>query len=289
VRHVRTLGVCLVTAFALSAIAATTALANPFAVFANCPTEYTHDFGHGLQQLNACTYGKSNNKSFFKSGNALVHMIHPVVLAGGLIEETETTLLFVLPKTGTSIITKVAQPAQSLTEELNPELLPPAEKARYEKFVGEGRTKVTATIETAGVFDGKGVIDLGNLLNEQGTALKFEVQVKLNNPFLGGHCSVGSNSNPINIELTTGQSGALHGKLGHLNFIAGGEILKIEENELVNGEYTTPGATGCGVANGANAAINASLGLPATAGQSETVIAGTLEQSGRESVEAAGF
>jgi hypothetical protein len=287
-KHLRMIGLCLVAVFAASAVAASTAAANPWKIFSNCPTEYTHDFGHGLQKLNACTWGRSNSKSFFKAGNALVNMIHPVTLQGGLIEETETTLQFILPKTGTSILTKVKQPAQSLTEGVNPELLPPAEKARYDKFVGEGKTKVTATIETAGIFDGKNIISLGDLLQETGTALKFEVMVKLSNPFLGKHCSVGTNSNPINIELTTGQSGKLHGKLGHLVFTKEG-ILRIQENELVNGEYITPGVTGCGQLNGANAAIDSALGLPASAGQSETVIAGTLAQAGAEEVEAHGF
>jgi hypothetical protein len=289
VRHVRILGLCLAAALAVAAIGATSALAKKsevslLKVFSNCPVN---------MHPNACTYGKSNNKSFYTAGKAVIQMVHPVTLQGGLIEEFNENgefkeLGFQLPENGTSILTKVAQPAPSLTEGVDPELLSPAEKERYEKFVADGKTKVTATIETAGYYKPQEVVNLGNLLNESGTALKFEVQVKLSNPFLGKDCTVGTNTSPINIELTTGQSGKLHGKAGKFNFHAIG-MLEVEENELVNNEYTSPGVTDCGNANGADAAIDAALGLPSAAGENETVIAGTLDQAAAELVAENGY
>jgi hypothetical protein len=295
VRHLRSMGLCLIAVFAVSAIAAVPALAtasfhpSDFRIFRDCPIKG----GRGPEHpATSCIWGHSNAESYFKAGNVLVHMVHPVTLQGGLVEEEPEgvyELWFLLPENGTSILTKVPQPAPSLTElPLNTALMSEAEKTRYEKEIAEGKTKVTATIETAGVFNGLNILNEGNLLEQTGTALKFEVQVKLSNAFLGNTCTVGSNFNPINIELTTGPSGALHGKVGSLSFKDEGIMLTIENNELVNGTYTVPGVAGCGRFGGADAALNAALGLPAAAGQNETVIAGTLAQSGIEGMLAHG-
>ena len=48
-----------------------------------------------------------------------------------------------------------------------------------------------------------------NWLFEEGTALGLPVKIKLSNTLLGSSCYVGSNTEPIQIDLTTGASGAL--------------------------------------------------------------------------------
>jgi hypothetical protein len=291
VRHVRILGVCLVAVFAMSAVAAGPALAEEikpkdFRMFSNCPIYSTQN--PNPEGTQACIYGKSNNTSFFKAGNAIdiVHMIHPVTLQGGIFETEvggEVSLVFELPEGGTSILSKVAEPAPSLTEiNINIALLSPAELARYEKAVAAGRTKVTATIETAAPFNGAGILKEGNLLEETGTALKFVVVVKLTNPFLGKNCYIGSNSNPITVELTSGPSGTLHGHKGELHFTNEGSKLQITGSSLVDGTFTVPAATGCGEFGGANAAVNAALELPSASGHNETAINGELDQASAE-------
>jgi hypothetical protein len=290
VRHVRMLGLCLVAIFATSAMAAGPTLATKYnlpkeyKVFSDCPRNNTEfpregEKGFGEEHVDACIYAKSNSSSYFQAGNAIVHMVHPVTLQGGVFENESGTQFFIPPEHGTSVLSKVAQPAPSLTEGVDPELLPPPEKTRYEKLVAEGKTAVTATIETAGPYNSE-VLNETNLITEEGTALKFPVQVKLSNPFLGKGCYIGSNASPIIIELTTGPSGELHGKRGELNFRGEGGILEIKNNELVNNTYASPGATGCGSYGGADAAINAALHLPAPTGANKAIIAGTLEQTG---------
>ena len=83
-------------------------------------------------------------------------------------------------------------------------------------------------------------IQLSNfrLLEEQGVALKLPVKVHLENPFLGSSCYVGSSSNPIIWNLTTGTTEppaghATHGLLGFVELQDGLEIVEVSENKLV--------------------------------------------------------
>jgi hypothetical protein len=134
---------------------------------------------------------------------------------------------------------------------------------------------VTAAVEQAGA----GIqVNLDNLLGREGSAFTFPVKVKLSNPFLGNTCDVGSDTNPIVVELTTGTSGSLKGKVGSvIKFDRNEFILTVFTDTLVNETFASPGVEGCGVEGGADAAINSKLGLPYPAGHNSTVLNGTLK------------
>lgn len=236
------------------------------------------------EQLTACVWARSESSSEFQAGNVTVHLTQPITLQGGFYENEETGQEDILaaPEDGALTLKPVKQPAPSLENDVEPSLLPPAEKARYEKDVAGGKTKTTATIELAGPARAV-LLSEGNLLNEEGTALELPVKVKLTNGFFGKTCYVGSNVSPIVIELTTGTSGSLKGLGGNLTDNAEGTIATISNDSLVNNTYAAPGVEGCGKeAGAADAAINAKLGLPSlTPGSNKAVINGILKQSSR--------
>jgi hypothetical protein len=302
VRHVRILGLCLVAMFAMGTVTAGSALAkqpkpgsnNPkeWQKFANCP------INAGIEGNLACIWGASNSETYFQAGNITVHFTRPIVLQGAkhgvaeavCTEEECTTELFEGPEYGNDTLSKAAQPSPGLTEVVDTELLSPKELERYNKYVAEGKTKVTATIELAGVPTSF-FLNEENLLGGHGEALGLPTEIKLSNPFLGNTCYDGSNANPIQIKYTTGTTSPpppnepLEGKPGSLFSTNNGEIVHIVEGKLVDNSFAAPGVTGCGIGGGADAAVNAASGLPSPAGHNATVLAGELTQAGKNAVE----
>lgn len=279
-RHVRILGACLIALFMLGVSIASPALAESqkqlqkeFGTFAECPL--------GDVDLSACVWAQSSSGSEFQAGNVTVHLTRPITLQGGF-EERFGEVTFVGAEYGYNTLAKVAEPGPDLDEIMEPSLLSASERETYEK---DTEKPVTATIELAGPASSI-TLNEGNLLQESNeTALGLPVQVKLSNPFLGKTCYVGSNLDPINISLVTGQSGELDGKTGRLEGKAGGLIIQISDDSIVNNTYAAPAASGCGKSPGAaDAALNAKLGLPSPEGHNKAIIDGTLRQASAEVV-----
>jgi hypothetical protein len=288
VRHVRILGLCLVAAFALSAMAAGPALAkkekNVWNKFAECPLNYP-------EELNGCIYAKTGPEAFFQAGNVTVHFVKPIVLQVGFKENEETGELKVIPAEQGHSVTKVNEPAPALTEDINAEDLSEAEKARYEAYLAAGKsTKTTATIELAKPAEDLTLDEAALLQETKETALGFPVMIHLNNAFVGKDCYVGSTQTPINVPFITGETEPpppntpIHGTLGTINVLGEGEILQIVGDRLVNNSYASPGVQGCGQNGGADAAMNSALGLPSPAGNNSSELVGELNQAGANPV-----
>ena len=266
-----------------------------FTRMADCPFHYPST-GPGFGETQACIYGEAGPESFFQAGKVTVHFTKPIILRGGFQENEENGEIHFIGALNGETVSKEAEPAPSLTEGVNAELLPQFEKERFEKFVAKGgkATEVTAVIELA-----KPATDIGlneaNLLQETGTAFSFPVQIHLVNKFLGPFCYVGSIVHPIVVPFTTGETSPeppntpIHGHLGGISVIGGGQMLKVGNAErptiLANNEYASPGAEGCGLNGRADAAINSALGLPSPAGMNSTELIGELFQSGSEAAE----
>jgi len=280
------LGLCLVAAFAMSAIAAVPALAknNVWNKFAECPLNYP-------EALNGCIYAKTGPEAFFQAGKVVVHFVKPIVLQVGFKENEETGELKVIAAEQGRSVTKVNEPAPPLTEDINTEALSEAEKARYEAYLAAGKsTKTTATIELAKPAEDM-TLNEGALLQEtKETSLGFPVMIHLSNPFVGKDCYVGSTQSPINVPFITGETEPpppntpIHGKLGTINVLGEGRILQIVGDRLVNNSYASPGVQGCGKSGGADAAMNSALGLPSPAGTNSSELVGELNQAGAEAV-----
>jgi hypothetical protein len=128
-------------------------------------------------------------------------------------------------------------------------------------------------------------ISSDNLLNEEGTALSLPVKVRLENPLLGEACYIGSDSDPIVLNLTTGTTSPpkpnepIAGKFGHLKTETseGLTYTKITEDRLVENAFAVPAANGCGgiFAFLVDPIIDAKLGLPSAAGNNTAIQEGT--------------
>ncbi|MFA4929493.1 MAG: hypothetical protein WC558_13325 [Patulibacter sp.] len=148
---------------------------------------------------------------------------------------------------------------------------------------------VTATAEKAGPVQ----FSFGNLLFASGTAIELPVRVKLNNAFLGNNCYVGTTANPVRFRLTTGtttQAPTLTGSPGTLGFSDDFSVTYVSGLSLVDSAFTAPKAENCGstVLDRwlVTLAVNAKIGLPATAGQSRAIMNGKASVGGADAVRA---
>jgi len=292
-RRARVSLIIALLASSFAALGASSAFATPkgeFAVFADCPLNVTG--------LNACIYAKTES-GVFTVGKKTVPLEKAVILQGGLKERTETELEFVAAKDGNTL-TKAAQNVPgglsglvNCTEIKGSGFFEVLERESCKGIFENGLTGVTATTELAAPAN-QIQISLGNLLGETGTALQLPIKVHLENPLLGSSCYVGSNAAPIVVPFTTGATSppppnkSIKGKLGTLEFVGEGEILKVKNNSLVNNSFAAPKTNGCGGIFEflIGPIINSSLGVPAAAGLNTAILNGTLEQSGAESVKA---
>jgi hypothetical protein len=131
----------------------------------------------------------------------------------------------------------------------------------------------------------------GHLLSEGGVALELPLKFRLENPFLGKRCYVGSEAAPVLWNLTTGETSPpapnepIEGSAGKTKFLGGGEILHQDEAELVDNAWEAPAATGCGgvIAFLVDPIVNTQLGSLA-AGHNTAILTGTIDIADAEVV-----
>jgi hypothetical protein len=143
-----------------------------------------------------------------------------------------------------------------------------------------GVTGVNAITELAGPASSIG-LHSGNLLGGTGTALSLPVKVRLENPFLGSSCYIGSNAKPIVIEFTT----AAPGSPGEVTTNKAETIITISKNILVNKTFAAPKVEGCagGLLDGL---VDSKLGLPSASGKNSATLKGTLQVAEAAAVKA---
>lgn len=152
---------------------------------------------------------------------------------------------------------------------------------------------VAATAELAGPASTIG-INAQNLIEGEGTALSIPLKIHLENPLLGNNCYIGSDTDPLQIALTTGTTSPpppntpITGKVGHATFNPGFTIATIKENELVNNTFNAPAAEGCGGALSflLDPIINKKLNLPAPSGHNTATLEGTLQNANAKAIQA---
>lgn len=110
------------------------------------------------------------------------------------------------------------------------------------------------------------------------TTIRLPVKVKLDNPILGSSCYIGSNSNPTNVNLTTGTTSPpppntpISGSIGTPSI--GGEppVLTLTGATSVDNAFPVPGASGCGLFGIVNPLVNLRLRLPSAAGNNTMIV-----------------
>jgi hypothetical protein len=147
-RRLKMVVLCLVAAFALSALAAgpASATTNVWTKFQQCPFHFPST-GPGFGETQGCIYGEAGKESFFQAGKVTVKFEKKIILQGGFQENEITGEQHFLPALNRATVSQKAEPAPSLTEGIDPEVLEEPEKKRYEEYLASGgSTKVTATI-----------------------------------------------------------------------------------------------------------------------------------------------
>ena len=149
--------------------------------------------------------------------------------------------------------------------------------------------EVTATAEIAGPPSAI-TIDRKNLLILKETAVTLPLKIKLENPTLGSHCYIGTESNPIVLHLTTGSTSppapfeSIKGSFGVSEGRAKGKIRFLNGTSLVDNDFAVPGVTGCGglLSFVIDPLVDLIVGVPAQPGASTAIMSGSLEETTAE-------
>ncbi|MGX6446708.1 hypothetical protein ACVU7I_01350 [Patulibacter sp. S7RM1-6] len=246
-------------AAASSASAAPTGI---YADFANCPT--------GNPDVASCLVSDTTGGSI-KLGNQTVPINKTIRLKGGVtVDEDTFETGFVNATNGQTLSRTPLKVPGGLTGLITP----PADwsqplKTLFYAAVNAGND-VTATAELAGPVQ----FSFGNLLNGTGTAIELPLRVKLDNPFLGDNCYIGSSSSPVRLRLTNGTTtppagvAPISGVPGELGAIE--DITTLSGQSLVDNTFSVPKASGCGgvFSFAVNPIVNLKIGLPSAAGVS---------------------
>lgn len=272
-------------------VAASSALATPkgeFAIFAGCPLS--------TPGLNGCIVAKTESGEI-TIGKKTVPIKNTITLQGGFIENRSTHAQeFFDAAAGYETLSKTPQTVPGgLLGIVAPKSWPEWLQNLFNEFIDNGFTGVTATTEQAGPIGLSEAALLNPILSEVYgiPALSLPVKVKLNNVLLGEACYIGSESDPIVLNLITGKTNPpkpnepITGNPGTLSSNAAGSILTVSENSLVNNSFGAPGASGCGgsLSEYVDPLVNSILGLPSAEGHNTAILKGTLKQAGREAVE----
>jgi hypothetical protein len=272
---------------ALAFTASASAFTGEFAKFNYCPSTNPEVF--------KCVLAVTKSGKIIL-GKKETPIVEPVTLQGGYSatnREKKRISKFFAATNGITLSKTPQEVPGGLLGIVPPASSPPLVKLLSKFFFENAITGVKATLELAKPASEIEISEF-NLANEEGVALKLPVKVRLENPFLGSSCYVGSSSSPIIWNLTTGTTTPpegvtpLTGTSGSGEFIEESQIGILTGTELVENDWSAPEATGCGgiLSFLVDPVIDSMLGLPAKAGVSSAVLKNTISIATAEAVNA---
>ncbi len=261
------------------ASSASAKLVEPFTKFQYCPWHNP--------EVARCLYSVTNGGEVVL-GSKKVPIVNPVTIQGGFSEPDETTKFskFFAATNGVTL-SKTAQPLPGglaglvNCKEISNTLLRLSCEATFEN----GFTGVNTTLELARPAS-EIKISEANLSRKENVAFQLPLKVHLENPFLGSKCYIGSESSPIIWNLTSGKTSPkepnkpIEGSAGKIKFLEEGLILQLNEDKLVDNNWSAPGANGCGgflVELILDPILNAASGVPAAAGKNTAILKNSIE------------
>jgi hypothetical protein len=258
-----------------------------YAPFADCPLSNP--------AVEICTIANTTSGEF-TVGKKTVPISETIVLQGALKEVPGTEEDELLAAENGNTLSKTPQlvPGGLLGVEA-PSWWPGFLKKLYHEDIEKGLTGVMATTELAKPPSAVRLSTSPLIFGENKTALKLPIKVKLENAFLGGECYIGSSSEPITLNLTTGTTSPpgpntpIKGYPGTLQILNGGNLLVLSDNSLVDNSFAAPEATGCGgilLSWAVDPLVDEILGAPSAAGKNTAILNGTLEEATAEAVKA---
>ena len=273
-------------ALALSMLLASSALAKSpkgaFAVFSQCPTA----------TATTCFY-MSSTSGELRLNKVTIPFTKTVTIQGGIKRNAETGAETFIAALNGETLSKTPQALPGgLTGLLGcREIGNPIEKRLCEEEFETGQTGVNVIAELAKPASEIG-ISKANFFKEEGVALQLPVKIKLENPFFGSECYIGSAANPVIWPLTTGTTKPslpnkpIKGSAGKLEILEGGTLEKAVGASLVENNFKAPAASGCGgiYSSLIDPIIDEKIGLPAAAGTNTVILNGTVEFATAEAV-----
>jgi len=251
--------------------------------FSDCPT------ANPLVQ--SCVYSETNSGTF-QLGSASVPINKTIRLRGGVYQDASapTGFRWVNP-TGADPLQKVALNVPGgLTGLVVPSeirkipLLGPIFDAAVNATNG-----VTATAEVVGPIE----FSLFNFVLGNAPTITLPLRVKLDNPFLGDQCYIGSVADPVTLSLRTGATTPpppntpITGSPGSVEFFHGGDLIVSSGYSLVDNAFAVPAAENCGPWGfrwAVTPIVNLKEGFPAAAGTNAAVMGGDLKQGAASAV-----
>lgn len=274
----------LVTAFAV----ASPALASPkgpYEPFAQCPAGTIAK----ISEESLCVVAHTTSGEF-KLKSTSVPINKTITLQGGAVPNGEPSAYDLVPAlNGESLSKTELNVPGGLLDLINCEeikgngIFEIIERASCKAVFENKTTGVTSVTELVATASNPAVFNFENFLGEHGSALTMPVRVHLKNPLLGSNCYIGSESNPIELHLTTGTTSPpppnkpITGNVGH--FEEADLILTDRENKLVDNAWSAPAASGCGEFFSflIDPILDSKLGLPSAAGNNTAILGGELK------------
>jgi len=256
-----------------------------FAPFADCPLSNPN--------ITFCIVA-STTSGEFTVGKKTVPINKTITLQGGTIRNEKTgELEFVAAEDGNTLSKTALNVPGGLFGIKAPESWSKEAKEAFEEMVNKGLTGVTETTELAKPASAI-KLNTNNLISEEGVALQLPVKVKLSNVLLGSSCYVGSETNPIILNLTTGTTSPpepnkpITGSAGEVSILEGGALVVLSGGSLVDNAFAAPEATGCGgfFSKLVDPLVDSIFGVPAAAGHNTAILTGKLEQAVAAAVKA---
>lgn len=256
-----------------------------YAPFADCP------LSNPATEL--CTIAETTSGEF-TVGKKTVPINKTITLQGGLHENTKGELEFIAAENGETLSKTALYVPGGLFGIEAPASWPKEAKEKFNEMVNKGLTGVTETTELAKpASDIK--LNTTNLIFEEGVALQLPVKVKLGNVFLGNNCYVGSASQPIILNLTTGTTSPpapnkpIKGSAGALEILEEGDLVRLIGGSLVDNAFgVEASASGCGepFSSLVDKLVDEIFGVPSTAGHNTAILTGKLEEAVAAAVKA---
>jgi hypothetical protein len=274
------IGALILCTLASIASAASWAPKGEYAQFEECPLR--------LASINDCVYSVNSSGSF-EIGKRTVPIVKPLVLQGGF-EGEEDRIKFYGAENGETL-SRTPQPVPGgLAGVTAPESWPKFLQDWFNGEIENGLNEVKATVELTGPSKGLTDVRLNteNLLNRQGIALGLPVKFHLESPLLGSNCYLGWDSDPVQLDFTTGTDGSLKGVAGESTFNKPFTVTTIADGKLVNNSFEAPRVEGCGGIYSffIDPLINSILGVPSGSGQNSAIFEGKLQDAIAEYVKA---
>jgi hypothetical protein len=281
--------IVVVAALVVSLACAGPALANgpegPFAVFKQCP-RFT-------ENVRFCLFSQIENGGI-GIGDAGVAIVNPITFQGGYTRNTETGAETFVGALNGETLSHTPQPVPgglagliSCDEIVGKGFLQRVfRRACQAVFRYPALTALNATTELAAPASDI-AINSDNLLNEDGVALSLPVKIHLENPLLGNGCDIGSDADPIVLNLTSGTTSPpppntpIAGQFGNPGegVFEGLSYTELTGNVVVDNSFSVPVANGCGgiLSSLIDPIIDAKIGLPSPAGRNVAVQGGRRE------------